>query len=180
MWLLFYWVWVVGNFYSWMLRVLLVLWKFPRKIYWIHFADFQYRMCDCSSYGIWLYALFISAVVKYLLFIFVKITWIGSIGQLHLESSMNELRYLASRTSFNDSPFAKTITGFINLLPFGCSSFFTGEMISYCSSMSSNRLTLSCKWIGILLACWFLKTASGFRGKISGAFTSPTSSFDVA
>ena len=36
------------------------------------------------------------------------------------------------------------ITGFINVLPFGCSSLFTGEMISDCSSISSNLLILSC------------------------------------
>ena len=74
-----------------------------------------------------------------------RITWIGPIGQLHLDSSISELRYLASRTIFNDSPFAKMITGFMNVLPFGCSSLFTGEMISYCSSISSNRLSLCCK-----------------------------------
>ena len=58
---------------------------------------------------------------------------------------MIEFKYLATRTIFNDSPFAKMITGFINVLPFGCSSLFTGEMISYCSSVSSYRLTYSCK-----------------------------------
>ena len=58
-----------------------------------------------------------------------KISRIGSIGQLHLDSSTSELRYLASRTIFYDSPFAKTITGFMNALSFGCSSLFTGEMI---------------------------------------------------
>ena len=45
---------------------------------------------------------------------------------------MSQMRYLASRTIFNDSPFAKMITGFINVLLFGCSFLFTGEMISYC------------------------------------------------
>ena len=57
---------------------------------------------------------------------------------------MSELRYLASRTLFNDSPFAKMITGFMNVLHLGRSSLFTGEKISYCSSISSNLLTLSC------------------------------------
>ena len=48
---------------------------------------------------------------------------------------MREFKYLASLkiikfiTIFNDSPFAKMITGFINLLPFGGSSLFTGEII---------------------------------------------------
>ena len=72
-----------------------------------------------------------SGVVKYLPFIFVKITWVGSIGQLHLDSSMVELRYQASRTVFSDSPLARIITGLIKLFPFGCSSLFTGDIISY-------------------------------------------------
>ena len=92
-----------------------------------------------------MYALIISAVVKYFPFIFVKITCIGSIGQLHFDSSIGELRYLASKTIFSDSHFARMITGLINLLPFGCSSLFTGYIVSYCSKMFSNLLTLSCK-----------------------------------
>ena len=101
-------------------------------------------------------------------------------GQLHLNSSMNELRYLASRTFFNDSPFASLITVFINVFPFGCSSLFTGERILYCSNLSNSLLTLSCKWIGTLLALCFFKTASGFKGRCSGEFTFPTSNLDVA
>ena len=58
---------------------------------------------------------------------------------------MKEFSYLASRTVFNDSPFAKTIKRFMNVILFGCSSFFSGGMISYCFTISSNRLTLSCK-----------------------------------
>ena len=54
-----------------------------------------------------------SAVVKYLPFIFVKITCIGSMGQLHFDSSINELRYLESKTIFSDSPFARMIKGLI-------------------------------------------------------------------
>ena len=50
-------------------------------------------------------------VVKYLPFIFVKITCIGSMGQLHFDSSFSELRYLASKTFFSESPFARMITG---------------------------------------------------------------------
>ena len=69
----------------------------------------------------------------------------GSIGQLHFESPISELRYLASKTIFSDSPFVRMITGLIKVLPFGCSSLFTGEIISYCSKMSSNLFTLSCK-----------------------------------
>ena len=68
-----------------------------------------------------------------------------SIGQLHFDSSISELMYLASKTIFSDSPFARMITGLIKVLTFGCSSLFTGEIILYCSKMSSNRFTLSCK-----------------------------------
>ena len=68
----------------------------------------------------------------------------GSIGQLHFDSSISELRYLASKTIFSDSPFDRMITGLIKVLPFGCSSLFTGEIISYCSKMSSYLFTLSC------------------------------------
>ena len=68
----------------------------------------------------------------------------------------------------------------MNEFPFGCSSLFTGEMIPCYSRMSSNQLTLSCKRIGILLAHWFLKFASGFRGNCSGEFNFPISKLDVA
>ena len=93
---------------------------------------------------------------------------------------MSELRYLASRTVFNDSPLARKITGLIKLFLFGCSSLFTGDMISYCFKMSSNLLTSSCKWISTLLALCFLKTASGFKGRCNGEFIFPTSNLDVA
>ena len=86
-----------------------------------------------------------SAVVEYCPFISVNITRIGSIGQLHLEKSLNELRYLASKTIFDDSPLAKMITGFMNVLPFGWSFLIIGEIISYCSRLSCNLFNLSCK-----------------------------------
>ena len=86
----------------------------------------------------------------------------SSIGKLQLDSTMSELRYLASRTIFSDSTLARMVTGLIEVFPFGCSSLFTGDMISYCSKKSSNLLTLSSKWIGTLLALCFLKTASSF------------------
>ena len=101
-------------------------------------------------------------------------------GQLHFVSSISELRYVASRTIFSDSSLAKMITGLIKVLPFRCSSLFTGDIISYCSKMSSSRFTLSCKCIGTLLALCFLKTASPFKGKCSGELIFPTSNFDVA
>ena len=99
-------------------------------------------------------------------------------GQLHFVSSISELRYVASRTIFSDSSLAKMITGLIKVLPFRCSSLFTGDIISYCSKMS--RFTLSCKCIGTLLTLCFLKTASPFKGKCSGELIFPTSNFDVA
>ena len=104
--------------------------------------------------------MFMSAVVKYLPFIFVRITSIGSLGQLHLDSSINELKYQATRTIFSNSPLAKMITGLIKVLPFGCTSLFTGDIISYCSKISTSLFTLSCKCIGTLIALCFLKTAS--------------------
>ena len=41
--------------------------------------------------------------------------------------------------------FARLITGLMKVLTFGCSSLFTGEIILYCSKISSNLFTLSCK-----------------------------------
>ena len=66
-------------------------------------------------------------------------------GQLHFDSSISELRYLASKTIFSDSPFARMITGLIKVIPFGWSSLLTGDIILYCSNISSNLFTLSCK-----------------------------------
>ena len=66
-------------------------------------------------------------------------------GQLHFDSSISEMRYLASRTIFNDSAFARMITGLMKVLTFGCSSLFTGDINSYCSKILSNLFTLSCK-----------------------------------
>ena len=66
------------------------------------------------------------------------------------------------------------ITELIEVLPFGCSSLFTGDIISYSSKMSSSLFTLSCKCIGTLLALCFLKIASGFKGKCIGELIFPT------
>ena len=101
-------------------------------------------------------------------------------GQLHLVSSVSELRYLASRTIFSDSRLANMITGLIKVLPFGCSSLFTGDIISYCSKMSYSPFILSCKCIGTLLACCFLKIASNFKSKCSGELIFPKLNLDVA
>ena len=72
------------------------------------------------------------------------------------------------------------ITGLIKVLPFGCSSLFTGDINLYCSKMSSSLFTLSCKCIGTLPARCFLKTASGFKCKCSGELIFLTSNLDVA
>ena len=101
-----------------------------------------------------------SAVVKLVPFIFASISCIGSMGQLNLDSSVREMRYLAPGTIFSDSTLARLMKVF----PLGCSSFFfTGDMISFCLRTSSSLFTLSCKWIGTLLSRCFLKTASGSR-----------------
>ena len=111
--------------------------------------------------------------MKYFPLIFVEITRMGSRGQLHFESSISELRYLPSRPIFSDSPLARMITELIKVLPFGCSSLFTADIISYRSKMSSHWFTLSCKCTGTLLALCFLKTASDFKGKCNGELTFP-------
>ena len=100
-------------------------------------------------------------------------------GQLHFDSSISELRYLASKTIFSDSPFARIMKGLMKVLPFGCSSLFTGDRILYCSKLLSNLLTLSCKWIGTLLVLCFLKTASGLNGRCRDELIFPASNFDV-
>ena len=85
---------------------------------------------------------------------------------------MSDFSYLASRTISNGSIFAKMIREFMNVVNLGCSSLFTGEMISF---FPVRQVILSCKRIGILLARCFLKTASSFRGKLRCKFTFPTS-----
>ena len=101
-------------------------------------------------------------------------------GQLHLVSSISGLRYLVSRTNFSDSLLARMITGFIKLLLYGCSFLFTGDIISFCSKLSSNLFTLSCRCIGTLLALCFSKIASDFKGRCSDELICPMSNFDVA
>ena len=41
---------------------------------------------------------------------------------------MSELRYLAFRTLFYDSSFAKLIKGFMNVFPFACSFYLLGKL----------------------------------------------------
>ena len=157
--------------------------EIPQKSLFKVYCWFPITKCvkcrDCSSSGSWLCGMFILAVVKFCLFILVWITWIGSIGKLNLDSSMSELRYLASKTTFNDAPLARIITGCVNVFPFGCSSVLSGEMFSFYSKLTSNLLTLSFRWIGTLLVCCFLKITSSFRGRCNDEITLPTSNLDV-
>ena len=68
-------------------------------------------ICDGLSSGIWLYALFMSAIEKIGPLIRVINIWIGSMGQLHFVSSINLLSWRASKTVFSDSPLLRIITG---------------------------------------------------------------------
>ena len=90
------------------------------------------------------------------------------------------MRYLAPRTIFNDYLLARIITGLIKVFPFGCSSLFTGDIIWYCSRMSSSLLTFHVNEFVLYLLFVFLKNASGFMGKCSGENIFPTSNLDVA
>ena len=93
---------------------------------------------DSISKGIWLFALIRSAVVKIVPFIRVNATSTGSIGQLHLDSSIILFKYLASKTIFSDSPFHRMITGFVNVLLVDNCSLLTGDTISYHFNTSSS------------------------------------------
>ena len=65
--------------------------------------------------GIWLYALFLSAVVKTGPQFRVSIICIGSIGQLHLVSAIIVFNWRATRTILRNSPFLGIITGLTNV-----------------------------------------------------------------
>ena len=68
---------------------------------------------------------------------------------------MSEFKYHASSTIVRDVPFfKKKFASFMNVLPFGCCFLFTGETISYYSSISKNLFTLSRKYTDTFLARW--------------------------
>ena len=138
-----------------------------------------YRI-DSSSSGIWLYALFRSAVVNIVPLILVRATSTGSIAQLHLDSSIMLFKYLASSTIFRDSPFRSIITGFVNVFPVDSCSLLTGAMMSYFFNISNSFCILSRRCIGTLLIRCFLKIASFFIGRFNFTFVLPTSNFVVA
>ena len=131
-------------------------------------------LIDCSSKGIWLYALLRSAVVNIFPFILVRATSTGSIGQLHLYSSIKLFKYRASNTIFNDSPFRRINTGFVNVFPVDYCSLFTGAVMSYFFNTSSSFWILSLRCTGTLLILCFLKIASFFIGKFNFTFFFPT------
>ena len=112
-------------------------------------------LIDCSSSGIWFYALFRSAVVNIVPFVLVITTSTVSISQLHFDSAITLFTYLASRTIFKDSPFRNMITGFVNVFPVDSCSLFTGAMMSYISKTSSIFWILSLRCIDTLLILCF-------------------------
>ena len=61
-----------------------------------------------------------------------RITFIGSKGQLFFDSSIREFKYLAPNTILRDSPLAKILTRSIKAFSFVCFSFLTDEIYSYC------------------------------------------------
>ena len=121
-----------------------------------------------------------SKVILYCPFIFVSYTCIGSVGQMHFDSSIREYTYRASRTILNQSPLARKILGMMNMYSLGCCFFFTGEIISYCSRIFKSLTTFSCKCSGTIIARYSLKNASGSIGRCGGECFFPTSNLDVA
>ena len=121
-----------------------------------------------------------SAVVNIVPLIRVRATSTGSIGQLHLDSSIMLFKYCASNTKFNDSPFRRINYGFVNVFPVDNCSLLTGAIMSYFFNTSSNFWILSLRCIGTLLILCFLKIASFFIGRFNITFVFPPSNFVVA
>ena len=65
-----------------------------------------------------------------ILSVFLRFTCIGSMGQLHFDLSIGEIKYRASRTILSDSPLARLFTGLMNVFLLGRCFLFTGEIIS--------------------------------------------------
>ena len=100
--------------------------------------------------------------------------------QLPLDTSIRELRYFGSKTNFNDSPFARMTAGLMKVFLFGCRFLINGDMISFCSRISSNVFVyfiLQIDWYP--LACCFLKTALDLRGRSNGECIFATLFLDV-
>ena len=119
-------------------------------------------------------------MLKIISFIRVRATSTGSIGQLHLDSSIMLFNYCASNTIFNDSPFCRIIYGFVNVFPVDNCSLLTGTIMSYFFNTSSNFWILSLRCIGTLLILCFLKIASFFIGRFNFTFVFQPSKFVVA
>ena len=80
----------------------------------------------------------------------------GSMGQLHFDSSSSEFYHCASETVFSDSPLARIVTGFMNkCFSVGFLFFFTGDIISYYSRMSRSLFTLSQMYWSFTCALFF-------------------------
>ena len=76
---------------------------------------------------------------------------------------MSELKYLASITILKDSPLAKMIAGFINVLLFDCCCLLTAEINSVFFSSISNICLLSLVSVWVLcLHLVFLKLRLAF------------------
>ena len=127
-------------------------------------------LIDCSSNGIWLYALLRSAVVNIFSFIGVSATSTSSMGQLHFDSSIMLFRYLASNNIFKDSPFRSIITGFVNVFPVDSCSLLTGAIMWYFFNTSKSFWILSLRCISTLHVLCFLNIASFFHRKVQFHF----------
>ena len=123
-------------------------------------------LCKGFSSGIWLYALFISALENnrcfnsceyYLDRLYGCILFYQSLYFVcgHLKRFLVILLFL------------RNITGLIKVYPVVSESVFTGAMIPKCVRISSKCCTQSCNWRGMRVALCFLNTAVAFKGTFS-------------
>ena len=135
--------------------------------------------CDDSSSGIWLYAIFMTAIEKTGPLIRVSIISIGSIGQPHLVASVIVFNWQLSRTIINDSHFWRIFIELINVFPVVRESVFTCAMISKCVRISSECCILSRNCRSKRVARCFLNTAVAFNCKFKSTLIFPASKLDV-
>ena len=108
-----------------------------------------------------------SAVEKNSPLILVKISLTGSIGQLHLVSSIIEFKYLASSTILRVSPLFRIMTGLMKVLPSVRYFVLTGAIMSKYSRTCRSFSTVSFNWIGTFDARCLRNSSSSFRGRCS-------------
>ena len=138
-----------------MQKKLLLTRKFHKKVCWnsfvglqlqfvlgswiFHLEAFDFMRCSCQLF------------VLYFPLIFLKISCFFSIGLLLYDSSMTDFENLASMTTFKDSLFANTITGFIRVFQFGWKTVIIGKIILFflCMSISPNFII----WVQGNLTC---------------------------